>query len=281
MLRFVLACALSLPASGASAQSYPFVYLGQGDTDQEAWNTVWIWFRSEAPQRALAALIDEAPLPLAVVAARDAPYFRAFGPSALRVNSDDFFRDYVRLTYNPAFRKKVRLDERDATRRYFKVHEAVEKIFEKGGVDHEPTGAEWTAYNADVDRWLAAVHARHPIAFALKTGHFRDRPSPWHAWSASRAGSDVLPLLTAFFIAARPELLKLTPEQAEERFAPRAASLLQQVLGWLARDDAGLLDAATRDAALEAFRAAEGLPGNQRIDAESRALVAALSSKRP
>jgi hypothetical protein len=250
-LRTVLAVAALalLPAAPAPPASHPYVYLGHGPVAQEKWHTVWLWFEQDVPRDTLLALVEEAPFPLAVTASRDVDYFRALGPSALRVNSDDFFEDYLRIAYNPAFRRRLKVDGLRGARRHDRAQELAVALFEDGRHPRVPTDAEWAAYDAEVDRWIASAHARHPLAFALKTGRFLGgEPTPWHRWSVGRVPEVVLPRLTATLDAARAA--GLAPP-AEEAFVSDAVELLASVLEWTLPTDAPVGDeaaAAVREA---------------------------------
>jgi hypothetical protein len=257
--------------------SHPYVYLGHGRVMQEKWHTVWLWFEKDVAPATLLALIEEAPFPLAVTASRDAPYFRVLGPAALRVNSDDFFEDYLRIAYHPAFRKKLKVDGLRGARRHDEAQELAIELFEEGGEDRAPTDAEWDAYDAELDRWIASVHARHPLAFALKTGRFVDEtPTAWHAWSVSRVPHDVLPRLTAAIREARDG--GVAPP-AEDHFVHRVVELLSSVLSWTVPRDAGPVDAATAAAIREVVEAVGGY-GSEARRAELRAIVDHLPAAR-
>jgi hypothetical protein len=54
------------------------------------------------------------------------------------------------------------------------------------GDDDGATGDQWEEFNADLDRFLARLHERAPIAVAIRSvvdGEAADFLSPWHTWS--------------------------------------------------------------------------------------------------
>jgi hypothetical protein len=253
--------------------AHPYVYLGHGPVAQEKWSTVWVWFQQDVPQATLLALLEEAPFPLAVTASRDGEYFRALGPAALRVNSDDFFEDYVRIAYNPTFRKKLKVDGLRGARRHDKTQELAVKLFEDGNEDRVPTGAEWAAYHTELDRWIASVHARHPLAFALKTGRSSDdAPTAWHRWSVGQVPHVVLPRLTEAMRVARGS--GVAPP-AEDAFVSDVVELLANVLVWTVVQDAGPVEPSVAVAIREAVSTVEGY-GSERQRTRLREIVERL-----
>jgi hypothetical protein len=62
----------------------------------------------------------------------------------------------------------------------------------------EATSEQWQAFNRELDDFLAALHAKHPIAVVIRTidEEYSTDVSPWHAWSC-RALAPYLPFLAA------------------------------------------------------------------------------------
>jgi hypothetical protein len=77
----------------------------------------------------------------------------------------------------------------------------VAAAYEGGGTradKGEATGAQWEAFNQEIDAFLAALHATHPIAVVIRTidEEYSTAVSPWHAWSC-RELPPFLPFLGA------------------------------------------------------------------------------------
>jgi hypothetical protein len=177
------------PAESAS-EGFPFIYLGAGDVFQRKWMTLWIWFEGELTGQERDRTIGTAPLPFSVVGGTGSEFFGEKTDELLRLNSDDFLQDYIRIAYNPDFRKRLKSEG------YWAVHKLITKLFENGKHERYATDEEWKAFNQAVDRWLIKVDGAHPIVFAVKGGYYEwGDPPAWHSWSIKVFPDRVLPLL--------------------------------------------------------------------------------------
>jgi hypothetical protein len=179
----------TLEGESAVATPFPFVYVGQGETYSRKWLQVWISLSDPATEEELHRIARSAPLPFSVLLGFDFGLRTSPDGRLLRVTSDDFLEDYIRVTYNPRFERRLR------SRGYWDVHSLIEKLFVDGGDERYPTDDEWASFNRAIDEWLVAIHERHPIALAYKAAAGADEASDWHRWSLSRIVPDVVPTL--------------------------------------------------------------------------------------
>jgi hypothetical protein len=190
----------SLPAAGFGDRTapevrvtgeWPFLYFGHGVLDPERIDKceeVALWFARAPTLSERKRIVVGCPPPLASFQWGDV--FVYFG------SPGDSYDGLVCETYgSPAFKAAMRSLERD--------FEGFDGSTLPDPGDELPACVE--PFAADVDRWLADVHAIVPIRFFLGP-HGAEEDDPWNRWSEAHAG-EAFQLVTAHE-AAEPWLAK-------------------------------------------------------------------------
>ncbi|MFN0251945.1 MAG: TPR end-of-group domain-containing protein [Kofleriaceae bacterium] len=148
--------------------NHPFPYVGSGIAAARKHMELWVCFRDDVPKAARKAI--EAKVPEVV-----GGYFNWFDRVFVFGHDDDSLQWVVRAAYADAH------DEADE-------HEADDEM---------PSDAMWKAFNADIDKWLLDVHAKHPVAVFVKPidEEYSTSTDAWHDWSCERIPTAVLPVV--------------------------------------------------------------------------------------
>ena len=162
----------------ASATEFPFLYVQHGSPDPECvgkCEEVFLWFRGPVAPGDRARIAAGAPSPLRHFWHWDRE-FCYFG------SEGDTYEFAVLADYTPEPARSA-LRAADPTRDPKAWHRAYEQATARFGEAVE-------AFAADLDRWLATVHAIAPIAAFWGPGGTPD-DDPWHRWSVG-AFADVM-----------------------------------------------------------------------------------------
>jgi hypothetical protein len=143
-------------AAKAKAAKFPFPFFGQGDAEYYEWFEMWVWFASAVPKAKRAALVKMAP----ALCRLDAqwPAAELLWPST----GDQWIQQHLVAEYGTAAAKKK-----------MKAATAKQEEDPYGGDDDDlddllAMGGESKQFNADIEKWLLALHAKQPILFAAR-----------------------------------------------------------------------------------------------------------------
>lgn len=172
------------PARKPAAQpaiAAPFPFLGQGDAGYYEWFEMWIWFAEPVPRAHRKELLKGAPPPCTL----DAQWP---DPALLWASTgDQWIQQHLIETYGT----------KAARARYAR---ALARSAEGDGdaLDDLLAGSEVDAFNAHIERWLRAMHARRPILFAARRQDYEaggTRLGRWHEASVPLFRARVAPVL--------------------------------------------------------------------------------------
>ena len=169
---------------------HPFPYVGSGIAAARKHMELWVCFRDDVPKAARKEI--EARIPEVV-----GGYFNWMDRVLVFGHDDDSLQWVVRAAYANAH------DESDE-------HEADDEM---------PSRSMWKAFNADIDKWLLDVHAKHPVALFVKPidEEYSTDTDEWHDWSCERIPTDVLPVV----------------DKLGKKHAPVGTYLAQMWRGWV------------------------------------------------
>lgn len=171
---------------------FPFPFFGQGDAGYYEWFEMWIWFREPVPASRRSALLSDAPAPCA----RDAQWPHA---ALLWASTGD---QWIHQHLIEAYGTKERIV---GMRAEHERQESGDELDFEDDEDEERLVAtlatvEVPKFNAHIEQWLRSMHAKVPIAFAVRRQDSEaggTRLGPWHRDSVSRFAADVLPAFEA------------------------------------------------------------------------------------
>ena len=163
----------------------PFPFLGQGDAEYYEWFEMWIWFEQPVPKAQRKAVLKDAP----VLCKMDATWPNA---SLLWASTgDQWIQQHLIEEYGSKASNKKR--SRASAKR-----EADEDPDDEFLDDMIAGDGETSAFNADIERWLRALHARRPILFAARREDGEaggTQLGPWHDASLKLFSERVIPKL--------------------------------------------------------------------------------------
>jgi hypothetical protein len=144
------------PRQPAPPVAAPFPFLGQGDAHYYEWFEMWIWFAEPVPRARRKELLADAPPPCAL----DAQWP---DPSLLWASTgDQWIHQHLIETYGTKAAKA-------------RNTRALARQAAGGGDDGDDdylddliAGGEEQVFNAHIERWLHAMHAKRPILFAAR-----------------------------------------------------------------------------------------------------------------
>jgi len=148
--------------------THPFPYVGSGIAAARKTMSCFVAFKAAVPKTVRKQLEQGVPQPLA-------GWFTWHDKTLTFGNDDDSLQWTVRAAYD-----HVEDDE----------HEPDPEM---------PSAAMWRAFNTELDQWLLALHAKHPIALVVKPidEEYSTETDAWHEWSCERIPEDVLPIVAA------------------------------------------------------------------------------------
>jgi len=161
----------------------PFPYLGQGEAGYFEHFEMWVWFEGKVAPKDRAAVLDGAPPP----AAQDAAWP---SPEVLHLAGSDIQRAIVDAYGTPAAKAKMAA----ATKRKRRGDDGDDVL------DDLIAGKEVATFEAALESWLRAAHAKQPILFAVRAPDAEaggTRLGKWHAESVDAFGDRVVPALRA------------------------------------------------------------------------------------
>jgi hypothetical protein len=178
----------------------PFPFLGQGEANYYEWFELWIWFEAKVAKKARAAVLADAPR----LCTLDAQW-----PHATLLwasTGDQWIQQHLVDEYGTKSAKQRMLKALEAEER--------ERAGEGDGDDDYlddliAGGGETAAFNAEIERWLRALHARQPILFVARRQDAEaggTRLGRWHQASVPLFLERAVPVLEA--LAAGPALDK-------------------------------------------------------------------------
>lgn len=172
-------------------QTTPFPFFGQGDAEYYEWFEMFVWFASPVPKAKRAAIVKMAPK----LCRLDAqwPSAELLWPST----GDQWIQMHLVDAYGTA-----------AAMKKMKKAMAQEEADREGDGDGDDDylddliaqGDESKRFNADIEKWLLALHARHPILFAARREDGEaggTRLGVWHKASLKMYPESVQPALEA------------------------------------------------------------------------------------
>ncbi|MEO8707015.1 MAG: hypothetical protein ABI867_43710 [Kofleriaceae bacterium] len=165
----------------------PFPFFGQGDAHYYEWFELWIWFVEPVAKGRRASVIRDAPAPCR----RDAQW----PDQALLWAStgDQWIHQHMIEAYGTksAKAKFARAVERQAD---------ADADDDDDYLDDLIAGPEEKKFNTEIERWLRALHARHPILFVARREDGEaggTKLGAWHRDSVKVFAARVLPALEA------------------------------------------------------------------------------------
>jgi hypothetical protein len=167
------------------AKTFPFPFMGQGDASYYEWFEMWIWFEKPVAPKDRKPLLKGAPK----LCARDAQWPNA---SLLWASTgDQWIQQHLVDEYGTAAAKK-KMAKAVAKR------DADEELDDDDLDDTLAMGDEHEQFNADIERWLLALHAKRPILFAARREDGEaggTKLGAWHKKSLPMFRERVLPVL--------------------------------------------------------------------------------------
>jgi len=176
----------------AKSAKFPFPFFGQGDAEYYEWFEMFVWFASPVPKAKRVGLVKMAPK----LCRLDAqwPTAELLWPST----GDQWIQQHLVETYGTTAAKKK-----------MKKALALEEADREGDGDGDDDylddllamGGETKQFNADIEKWLLALHAKQPILFAARREDGEaggTRLGAWHSASLKRYADAVQPGLEAF-----------------------------------------------------------------------------------
>jgi hypothetical protein len=162
-----------------------FPFFGQGDAGYYEWFEMWVWFQKPVPTRERKALLRGAPK----LCVKDAQWPNA---SLLWASTgDQWIQQHLVEEYGTAAARK-------------RMAKAMKKKFGDEEMDDDDLddslamGGETRKFNADIEKWLLALHGKRPILFAARREDGEaggTRLGAWHEASVRMLGERVLPEL--------------------------------------------------------------------------------------
>jgi hypothetical protein len=196
--------------------STPFPFLGQGDAEYYEWFEMWIWFEEPVPKSARKALMKGAPR----LCAMDAQWP---DPSLLWASTGD---QWIQMHL---------VDEYGTKAAQKKMHAAMAKEDPDDDDldDMIAMGGETKKFNADIEKWLLALHAKRPILFAARREDGEaggTKLGAWHKKSIPLFRERVAPVLAKLRGVKKDDLrrapIEIAVEYVGERNVPPAVRKL-------------------------------------------------------
>jgi len=171
----------------AKSAKFPFPFFGQGDAGYYEWFEMFVWFAAPVPEAKRAALVKMAPKLCRLDAQWPTP--ELLWPST----GDQWIQQHLVEEYGTAAAKK-KMKKAMARR------DAEDGDDECDLEDRIAQGGETKQFNADIEEWLLAVHAKQPILFAARREDGEaggTRLGAWHKASVKMYAAVVQPVLEA------------------------------------------------------------------------------------
>ncbi len=185
----------------------PFPFLGQGDAEYYEWFEMWVWFAEPLPKSARKALMKGAPR----LCAMDAQWPDA---SLLWASTGD---QWIQMHL---------VDEYGTKAAQKKMHAAMAKEDPDDDDldDMIAMGGETQKFNADIEKWLLALHAARPILFAARREDGEaggTKLGAWHKQSVPLFRERVVPILAKLRGVKKDDLRRAPIEIAVEYVGER------------------------------------------------------------
>jgi len=200
---------------------YPFPFLGAGLASYFEWGGLYVWFEDPPPRSARAKLLKKIPEPFR----HDAEW----GGSVLHASSGDQFTNlHICSAY-------ARLGDPDDP------NDDDDDDFDGFGVGQPfPNSKQSKAFEADINKWLLALHRDHPIAFVARREDGEaggTELDAWHRWSLTRFADVILPRIEEHIRKPGPKLENWAVHEALDlaQDAP-IIKIPTAVKAWLAKD---------------------------------------------
>ena len=175
-----------MAAKTKKAAKFPFPFFGQGGAGYYEWFEMWVWFVEAVPKAKQAGLVKMAPK----LCRLDAqwPNAQLLWPST----GDQWIQQHLVDEYGTAAAKK----------KMKKAAAALEADpYDDDALDDTiAMGNEQQQFNADIEKWLLALHAKQPILFAARREDGEaggTKLGAWHAASVKMYADAVQPALEA------------------------------------------------------------------------------------
>lgn len=166
------------------SESFPFLYLGPSRCDYRKALDTDIWFKSEIRPDERQEINKLVPYPLVL---------NRWGKHSLHAATDDLFSQRVRARYGNPLKRVFA---------YF------------GGMYTGANPSGLIAFHKRLDNFLETINRIHPILFFFKPGSdlydqkdssVKEEYSDWHAHSVSRIETEIVPVLTQYFMNAKED----------------------------------------------------------------------------
>jgi hypothetical protein len=179
----------------------PFPFLGQGDARYYEWFSMWIWFEEPVPKTQRKAVLKDAP----ELCKLDATWP---DPSLLWASTgDQWIQMHLITEYGAEAAKKSRSKGKSKDKSKSKpkskevdLDDDFDDLDFEGLEDGIAENGEDALFNADIERWLRALHARRPILFVVRREDGEAGGTdlgPWHNASVELFRERVVPRLEA------------------------------------------------------------------------------------
>jgi hypothetical protein len=175
------------PSKKAKVELAPFPFIGQGDAEYYEWFEMWIWFEEPVPKAQRRALLQGAPR----LCTLDAQWPH---PALLWASTgDQWIQQHLVEEYGTKAAKA-------------KMSKAMQKQEEDEDFDDDDLddllacGGETKTFNADIERWLRAMHDKRRILFVARREDGEaggTRLGRWHKESVAMFSERVMPALEA------------------------------------------------------------------------------------
>ncbi len=168
-----------------SKKAKPFPFFGQGEAGYYEWFEMWIWFEKPVPPKERKPTLKGAPK----LCVMDAQWPNA---SLLWASTgDQWIQQHLVEEYGT---KKAKAVMRKVTEKQNRGEDLDDDELD----DTIASGDEQEQFNAEIERWLLALHAKRPILFAARRQDGEaggTKLGAWHKQSVAMFEERVLPAL--------------------------------------------------------------------------------------
>jgi hypothetical protein len=214
------------PAKKPAAR-YPFPFFGAGLARYFEWGSLFVWFETPPPRAARAKLKKAIPEPFR----QDVEWG---GPVLHPGSGGQFTNLHICSAY-------ARLGDPNDSDQGPDDEDYFDSIEGFGVGEPFPNNKQSRAFEADITRWLHALHRKHPIAFVARREDSEaggTELDAWHRWSLTRFADVLLPRIEAHLRKPGPKLTDWALHEAIDLVldSPRADQVPAAVRAWAARE---------------------------------------------